>query len=362
MNSLSNLLNNNHSLWLENITRVQLENGLLLEYLQEGSIKIKGISVNPRACAHALRTTGVYDNAIRKRLKEGLFGEPLALELIIEDACYACDLLRSVFDQSNGIDGWVALTIFPMSITDTVSMITAISVLYAKAPRANIIITIPGLPEWLEAFEEAIFLGIPITLAFLLSPEQLLAAAKAYLRGVERRIISRLDPVVTSFARISFSRLVTVFSAETATDTSSPMAIGMARKIYEAARDLYISPEWRRIFTVGARPLWLIWKTDTLCDYALLSDFLIRGNVEPSTVAVTTDNSAQALLNTNFSDTQISICGKGSEKLHSQYLQEGSELHSLTERLQKNALTSLTGGCIELLDALSYKSALITGR
>lgn len=163
-------------------------------------------------------------------------------------------------------------------------MITAISTLYSKAMRPNIIITIPGLPQWLEAFESAAFLGIPVTTAFLLSPKQLFAAANAYLRAIERRIVSRLNPVVTSFASISFSRLVAALSAEHARETTSRIGIAMAARIYSAAHDLRISPEWRKVYSAGARPLSLIWQNDTLCDSELLRDLIERGFMEPFTV------------------------------------------------------------------------------
>jgi transaldolase len=360
LNSLSTLLNKNQTLWLENITREQLQNRSLAEHLQQGLLKVKGISINPKACAHALRTTGVYDNAIRNKLKEGLFGERLALELLLEDARDASDLLRPVFNHSNGIDGWVSLPVFPMTMTDTVSMITTISTLYSKAMRPNIIITIPGMPQWLEAFEAAIFLGIPVTTAFLLSPKQFFAAANAYLRGIERRIVSRLNPVVTSFASISFSRLVAALSAEHARETTSRIGIAMAGRIYKAARDLRISPEWRWIYTAGARPLCLIWQTDTLCDSALLRDFTERGFLEPFTVTAMTESREPIAADTHFSGSPTLKNFGDCEETLSQYLQDGNNLDNLTERLQHDEVVSLTGSVIELLDALSYKCALIT--
>lgn len=360
MNSLSILHNKNRTLWLENITREQFQNRALAENLQQGLLKVKGISINPKACAHALRTTGVYDNAIQNKLKEGVFGETLALELLIEDARYASDLLRPVFDHSNGIDGWVALPIFPMTITDTVSMITAISTLWSKAMRPNIIITIPGMPQWLEAIEAAIYLGIPVTAAFLLSPEQFFAAANAYLRGIERRIVSRLNPVVTSFASISFSRLVAALSAKHARETTSRIGIAMAGRMYKAAHDLRISPEWRRIYTAGARPLCLIWQTDSLCDSELLRDFTERGFMEPFTVTTMPENTKQAASDKHFpAPPTLKNFGDCEETL-SQYLQDGNNLDNLAERLQNDEVVSLAGECIQLLDALSYKSALIT--
>ena len=360
MNILSNRLNKNQTLWLENITREQLQNRSLAEHLRQGLLKVKGISINPKACAHALRTTGVYDNAIRNKLPKGVFGEPLALELIIEDARYASDLLRPVFNHSNGIDGWVALPIFPMTITDTVSMITAISTLHSKAMRPNIIITIPGMPQWLEAFEAAIFLGIPVTTAFLLSPEQFLAAANAYLRGIERRMVSRLNPVVTSFASISFSCLVAALSAKHARETTARIGIAVAGRIYKAAHDLRISPEWRRGYTAGARPLCLIWQTDRLCDSELLRDFTERGFMEPFTVTAMPENTEQDPSAKHFpGPPTLKNLGDCEEAL-SQYLQDGNNLDDLTVRLQHDEATSLTESYIELLDALSYKSALLT--
>ncbi|KJR99090.1 MAG: hypothetical protein VR65_16710 [Desulfobulbaceae bacterium BRH_c16a] len=358
LNILSTLLRIGQSLWLENISREQLQSGSLIQYIKEGSIT--GASVSPAACSRSLRSSEVYDNAIRKKLAEGLFGEPLAQELIMEDARHAADLLRPVFDRTDGVDGWVALTIFPLSTNDTAAITAAISNIHAKARRPNILITIPGLPDWLEAIEEVIYSGVPVSIAFLVSCGQFLSAAQACLRGIERRVAAGLKPAGTSFASISISRLVEALSAELSNDPFLPSGIAIARRIYKASRDLHNSQEWERAYNAGSRPLRLVWTMDTNYQCKQFGASLIKDLVAPLTVAAIPENTLKSIIGCNFLGTPLPADGGDCEELLSRYSQLGIDLDTFAVRLQNEEAASLISSWIELLDAVACKSALVT--
>ena len=192
------------SLWLDNITRDLLDSGTLKRYIDE--LSVTGLTSNPTIFDHAIKNSTAYDAAIRQKVKEGKTGEPLFFELALEDLSRAADLFRPIWNRTDGVDGWVSLEVSPHLAHDTTRTLAAARDLRARAGRPNLLIKIPGTTEGLPAIEEAIFSGKPINVTLLFSREQYLAAAEAFMRGVERRIAAGLNPNVGSVASVFVSR------------------------------------------------------------------------------------------------------------------------------------------------------------
>src|SRR5262244_181522 len=192
------------SLWLDYITRDLLDSGALKRYIDE--LSVTGLTSNPTIFDHAIKNSAAYDAAIIEKLRQGKSGEALFFELALEDITRAADLFRPIYDETNGVDGWVSLEVSPTLAHDTASTLAATRDLFARAARPNLLIKIPGTKEGLPAIEEAIFSGIPVNVTLLFSREQYLAAAEAFLRGVERRIDADLNPSVGSVASVFVSR------------------------------------------------------------------------------------------------------------------------------------------------------------
>src|ERR1044071_1385046 len=188
------------SIWLDNITRDLLNSGTLKQYIDEWSVT--GLTSNPTIFDQAIGKSAAYDSAIEEKVSKGLGGEKLFFELAIEDLRRAADLFRPAYDKTNGVDGFVSLEVSPLLAYDTASTIKAAKELHAAAGRPNLFIKIPGTKEGLPAIEEAIFSGVPINVTLLFSREQYLAAAEAYMRGVERRIAAGLTADVASVASL----------------------------------------------------------------------------------------------------------------------------------------------------------------
>src|SRR5439155_7928989 len=180
------LHNLGQSLWLDNITRDLLNSGTLKRYIDE--LSVTGLTSNPTIFDHAIKNSTAYDAAIRKKLKEAKSGEQLFFELALEDITQAADLFRPVWERTNGVDGWVSLEVSPLLAHDTASTLAAAKDLHSRAGRPNVLIKIPGTDEGLPAIEEAIFAGVPVNVTLLFSREHYLAAAEAFVRGIERRI------------------------------------------------------------------------------------------------------------------------------------------------------------------------------
>src|SRR5215472_13345807 len=192
------------SLWLDNITRNLLRAGVLRHYIDE--LSVTGLTSNPTIFDHAIKNSNDYDDAIRSKIAHGESGERLFFELALEDLTEAADLFRPIHDRTGGVDGWVSLEVSPLLAHDTKSTIAEAKELHAQAGRPNLFIKIPGTPEGLPAIEEAIFAGVPINVTLLFSDDQYLAAANAFMRGIERRIEAGLKPDVASVTSIFISR------------------------------------------------------------------------------------------------------------------------------------------------------------
>src|SRR6478752_1196988 len=215
------------SIWLDNITRDLLTSGTLKRYIDE--LSVTGLTSNPTIFDHAIKNSNAYDAAIRKKLGEGKSGEELFFELALEDLTRAADLFQPIYDRTNGVDGWVSLEVSPLLAHDTASTIAAAKSLHARAGRPNLLIKIPGTKEGLPAIEEAIFAGVPINVTLLFSREHYVAAAEAFLRGIERRIEKGLNPDVASVASVFISRWDTAVMGKVPEALNDRLGIAIAQ-------------------------------------------------------------------------------------------------------------------------------------
>src|SRR5260221_4844400 len=185
MNATKQLHDLGQSLWLDNITRDLLNSGTLKRYIDE--LSVTGLTSNPTIFDNAVAKSKSYDAEIQKLVGRGMSGETLFFELAIQDLVRAADLFGPIHDRTATVDGWVSLEVSPLLAYDTEKTVAQAKMLHQKAGRRNLFIKIPGTKEGLPAIEEAIFLGVPVNVTLLFSREQYVAAAEAYMKGLERR-------------------------------------------------------------------------------------------------------------------------------------------------------------------------------
>lgn len=190
-------------LWLDNISRSLLRSGSLQRYINEFSIT--GLTSNPAIFEQAFGGDA-YDDSISVPDAAGLASDELFFELAMEDLTQAADLFRPIFDASGGADGRVSLEVSPLLADNTAHTIQTASRLFERAARATLFIKIPDTPEGVRAVEEVSFDDVAINVTLLFSREHYLAAAEAYMRGIERLLEAGLDPRVASVASLFVSR------------------------------------------------------------------------------------------------------------------------------------------------------------
>jgi len=345
------------SIWLDNITRDLLETGTLQRYIDE--LSVTGLTSNPTIFDHAIKNSEAYDLAIREKLIRGKSGEALFFELALEDITRAASLFRTVHDKTDGIDGWVSLEVSPLLAYDSASTLSAARDLYAQAAQTNLFIKIPGTKEGLPAIEEAIFAGIPINVTLLFSREQYLAAAEAYLRGIERRVDAGLNPSVGSVASVFISRWDSAVTDKVPESLRDQLGIAIAKRTYKAYRSLLESPRWHRVFNAGARPQRLLWAS-TGTKNPLASDTLyIKALAAPFTVNTMPEPTLKAFADHGSVETPLPADGGDSEEILAQFTKAGIDIDALAARLQDEGAKAFVKSWNELMDVIASKSAAL---
>ncbi|MCU1281585.1 MAG: Beta-phosphoglucomutase [bacterium] len=197
MRATERLPSEGQGLWLDNITRKMLDSGQIAHYVEH--YWVTGLTSNPSIFDKAI-ASGDYDTEIRDKAARGITGEELFFAPAIEDLRRAADLFLPIHERTDGVDGWVSLEVSPLLAHDANSTIAAARALHERAARANLFIKIPGTAEGCVASEECIAVGIPVNVTLLFSADHYRAAAEVYLRGIERRVASRLGARVGSVA------------------------------------------------------------------------------------------------------------------------------------------------------------------
>jgi transaldolase len=345
------------SLWLDNITRDLLTTGTLKLYIDD--LSVTGLTSNPTIFDHAIKNSTAYDVSIRQELEEGKSGEDLFFELALEDITAAADLFRPIWEKSSGVDGWVSLEVSPLLAHDTASTLVAAKDLHRRAGRPNLFIKIPGTKEGLPAIEEAIFAGIPVNVTLLFSREQYLAAAEAYLRGIERRIEKGLKPDVGSVASVFVSRWDTAVMGKLSESLNDRLGIAVAQRTYKAYRQLLSSPRWQRVYNDGARPQRLLWASTGTKDPKASDVLYIRALAAPFTVNTMPEGTLKAFAEHGEIGPTLPTDGGNCEIVLSEFAKAGIDIDVLAARLQDEGAKSFAKSWYELMVVIASKSAAL---
>jgi transaldolase len=342
------------SLWLDNITRDLLETGTLKRYIDQ--LSVTGLTSNPTIFDHAIKNTSAYDAAIRTKVREGKSGEDLFFELALEDLTRAADLFRPIWDRTGGVDGWASLEVSPLLAHDTSSTLSAAKALYARARRPNLFIKIPGTKEGLPAIEEAIFAGVPINVTLLFSAAQYLAAAEAFMRGIERRMVAGLKPEVESVASVFISRWDAAVKDRVPEPLRNQLGIAVAKRTYKVYRALLDAPRWQRAFNAGARPQRLLWASTGTKDPAASDVLYIKSLAAPFTVNTMPEGTLKALADHGAIGEMLPADGGDSEDVLARFAAAGIDVDALASQLQDDGAKAFVKSWQELMGVIAGKS------
>jgi transaldolase len=346
------------SLWLDNITRDLLTSGTLQRYIDE--LGITGLTSNPTIFDQAFLNTPAYDEAIRQAAASRLSGEDIFFTIAIDDLRAAADLFRPTWERTHGLDGWVSLEVSPLLAYDAESTLQAAIDLHGRADRANLFIKIPGTAEGLQAIEDAIFAGVPVNVTLLFDRDHYLAAADAYMRGIERRVEAGLDPAVGSVASVFVSRWDTAHeSTDRPDELHNRLGIAMAKRTYAAYREVLESDRWERLANEGALPQRLLWASTGTKDPHASDVLYVRSLAAPLTVNTMPEKTLLAFGDHGEVGELLSRNGADGEATIERFVAAGVDIDALAQRLQVEAAEAFERSWDELLENIHAKSATL---
>jgi transaldolase len=285
---LQQLAEHGQSVWIDFVSRKFIHGGDLEGLVREGVV---GVTSNPTIFQAAIADGDAYDDQIRELVGEGTT-EPkeIFLELARDDIRDACDVLRPIWDEGSGKDGWVSLEVDPNLAHDTQATIDEATRLHELIDRANLLVKIPATPEGLPAIEEAIARGIPVNVTLIFSLERHRKVAEAYVRGLRRLVDSGGDAkTVASVASFFVSRVDT--EADRRLDETGghdelkgKLAIANAKLAYASYQEIFSGSEWEALAAEGASPQRCLWASTSTKNPAYRDVIYVEELIGPDTV------------------------------------------------------------------------------
>lgn len=358
MNATQQLHDLGQSLWLDNITRGLLNSGTLSRYIHD--FAVTGLTSNPTIFDHAIKDGDLYGDAIRQKAFAGKSGEALFFELALEDLVRAADLFRSIHDATGGVDGWVSLEVSPLLADDTAATITAAAQLHARAQRPNLFIKIPGTIAGIPAIEESIFAGVPVNVTLLFSREQYIAAAEAYMRGIERRIAAGLDPKIHSVASLFVSRWDVAVNNRVPAPLRNRLGVAIAKRTYKAYRDLLAGKRWEKLATAGACPQRLLWASTGTKDPTAQDVLYVEALAAQDTINTMPEKTLLAFADHGWVKNVLRVHGDGTEAVLAEYARVGIDDDALATDLQREGREAFVKSWQDLMDQISAKIDMLT--
>ncbi len=354
MKATETLHERGQSLWLDNITRGMLDSGKIQKFIDGYSVT--GLTSNPSIFDKAIGS-GDYDDAIRIKAGQGQSGEELFFELAIEDLRRAADLFLSIHERTDGTDGWVSLEVSPLLAYDSARTVEAAKALHARAGRRNLFIKIPGTTEGLPAITESIAAGIPVNVTLLFSADHYLAAADAYMKGVERRIDEGLDPAVGSVASVFMSRWDTAVAKKVPGDLVDQLALAIGLDVYRAYRELMSSDRFQRLQNDGARMQRLLWASTKTKDPDASDTLYVHGLAAPYTINTMPDQTLEAFADHGEVGEPLPTDGGDSAAILDRFTKAGVDVVALATQLQSDGAKSFVDAWKELMDRIETQSS-----
>src|SRR3954447_17575858 len=354
MKPTAKLHESGQSLWLDNISREILDSGQLQRYIDEYSVS--GLTSNPSIFDKAI-ASGAYDAEIRRKAAED--PEELFFGLAIEDLRRAADLFEPIHRRTGGVDGWVSLEVSPLLASDAGRTVQAAADLHARAGRENLFIKIPGTQAGLAAIEESTFAGVPVNVTLLFSREQYLAAADAYMRGIERRIAAGLDPAVSSVASVFMSRWDAAVLQRVPAALHGRLAIAIGLKTYQAYREVMDSERWQRLANEGARTPRLLWASTSTKDPESPDTFYVRCLSAPNTINTMPESTLAAFHDHGTVGRPMPTDGGDADATLAEFEAAGVDVAALGAKLQAEGASNFVSSWNNLLKRIDDQVAAL---
>ncbi|MBX5440706.1 MAG: transaldolase [Solirubrobacteraceae bacterium] len=275
------------SVWLDSISRQMLRSGELARMMEEDAVV--GVTSNPTIFQKAMAEGDAYDEQLRRVLETERDPKEIFYALAHDDIVEACDLLRRVWDEGSGKDGYVSWEVDPRFANDTQATIDEAKRLHEWVDRPNLLVKIPATKEGLPAIEESIANGRSINVTLIFSLQRYREVAEAYIRGLERFVEAGGDPkTVASVASFFVSRVDTEADKRLEklgnTELQGKLAVANAKLAYQAYLEIFSGERWQRLADAGATPQRCLWASTSTKNPAYPDTLYVAELIGPRTV------------------------------------------------------------------------------
>ncbi len=345
--------------WLDNVRRDWIQNGEMARWVENG---VRGVTSNPTIFQNAIGGSDAYDPQYAQLLAGGSSTVDAYWDLVVTDITNTLDILRPVYDSSDGVDGYVSIEVSPLLAHDGPGTAAAARELHDRIDRPNLYIKIPATLEGLGAIEQAISEGISVNVTLLFSVERYRAVMEAYLSGLERAAgdLSRISSVASFFiSRVDSEadkRLNAVGTPE-ANALTGKVAIANARVAYEAFLEVFSGPRWEALEARGARvqrPLWASTSTKN-ADYP--DTVYVDELIGPRTVNTIPDKTLELFCDHGTVARTLDVDIPGARAVLDALAALGISLDDITAQLESEGVASFSKSFDDLLATMEQKAA-----
>ncbi|HEX5029519.1 MAG TPA: transaldolase [Gaiellaceae bacterium] len=350
------------SVWMDSLSREMLETGELKRLIEEDAVV--GVTSNPTIFEKALSTGEWYDEQLRAELERSDDTREVFFSLAIEDIKRACDVLRPVWERTNGIDGFVSLEVDPDLAYERTATYEQARELTEKVGRKNLYVKIPATEPGVGAIEDSIAAGRPINVTLIFGLDRYSAVAEAYVRGVERLVADGGDPAqVISVASFFVSRVDTEADRRLdelgRQDLQGKLAVANAKLAYERYQAIFSGPRWEPLAAAGARPQRCLWASTSTKNPAYRDVLYVEELIGPDTVNTMPLETVQA-----FQDHGVvrDTLTEGVEEAHAllgELAAAGVDYDDVTDTLEREGVQKFSESFAHLLEGIDAKRAVL---
>ena len=342
--------------WLDNLRRSWLETGELKNWIDDG---VRGITSNPTIFQKAMTDTDDYDSQLTELISSGKSIEESYWELVLEDIRNALDLMRPLYDTSNGLDGFVSLEVDPTLANDTSATIRAAQHLHTLVDRPNLYIKIPATSPGIPAIQKLIAEGKSVNVTLIFSLERYEEVIEAYLSGLEAHQgdLSSISSVASFFISrtdTEVDKRLAQIGSETAIALQGKAAISQGRVAYQIFKERFSGPRWDALCERGAMPQRPLWASTSTKNPEFPDTLYIDELIGPETVNTIPDATLKAFLDHGNVKRTIDI-DENSSSILQQIEKEGIDLNEVSDLLEEQGVSAFVDSFNELLETLEQK-------
>jgi len=345
------------SIWLDDISKPLLDDGRLDRYIAD--LDVTGLTSNPAIFQAAIGGSAAYDPRIAELRAEGLEGEQLLFELMLDDLQRAADKFAPVHSRTAGVDGFVSLEVSPLLARDTEATVEQAKAIHARAGRDNLFVKIPGTPEGLPAIEAAIHAGVPVNVTLLFDDVQFKAANDAVRRGLELRVADGLTPDVASVASVFVSRWDKAIHDDVPTQLRNRLGVAVMNRAWAAYGGILADPRWLSLVNRGARPQRLLWASTGTKDPDAPETLYVDELAAPLTVNTMPEKTLLATAASGSPKPRLEIAAAEAEL--GQFAAAGVDVAELGRELQDDGVVLFEDAWAAVLGTLAEKAGVLDG-